>query len=81
MLETTLPAQRGAGPPVAAKASSTTLLQVSKLSAFYGATRALCELDFSLEAGHITAILGANGAGKTTTLRAICQTVPSDSAR
>ena len=75
MLETTLPAQRGAGPPVAAKASSTTLLQVSKLSAFYGATRALCELDFSLEAGHITAILGANGAGKTTTLRAICQTV------
>ena len=29
----------------------------------------------SLEAGHITAILGANGAGKTTTLRALCQIV------
>jgi branched-chain amino acid transport system ATP-binding protein len=32
-------------------------------------------VDFALEAGHITAILGANGAGKTTTLRALCQVV------
>jgi branched-chain amino acid transport system ATP-binding protein len=51
------------------------LLEVSKLSASYGATRVLYDLDFSLAAGHITAILGANGAGKTTTLRALCQTV------
>jgi branched-chain amino acid transport system ATP-binding protein len=51
------------------------LLQVEKLCASYGATRVLTDLDFSLEAGHITAILGANGAGKTTTLRALCQTV------
>ena len=75
MPETTLLGQRASGPAVAANASSTELLQVSKLSAFYGATRALYELDFSLAAGHITAILGANGAGKTTTLRAICQSV------
>jgi branched-chain amino acid transport system ATP-binding protein len=32
-------------------------------------------LNFSLEAGGITTILGANGAGKTTTLRAICAMV------
>jgi branched-chain amino acid transport system ATP-binding protein len=35
----------------------------------------LYDVDFALEAGHITAILGANGAGKTTTLRALCQVV------
>ena len=50
------------------------LLQVSKLHAAYGPTRVLHGIDFALEAGSITAILGANGAGKTTTLRAICQT-------
>ena len=51
------------------------LLDVIKLGAAYGATRVLHDLAFSLEAGRITAILGANGAGKTTTLRALCQTV------
>ena len=49
------------------------LLEVSKLSASYGNTQVLFDIDFALEKGHITAILGANGAGKTTTLRALCQ--------
>jgi len=48
------------------------LLEVSKLEAFYGQTQVLRGLDFSLEEGGITTILGANGAGKTTTLRALC---------
>ena len=51
------------------------LLQVSKLHAAYGPTRVLHGIDFSLEEGSITAILGANGAGKTTTLRALCNMV------
>ncbi len=51
------------------------LLEASKLSASYGATQVLFGIDFALEPGQITAILGANGAGKTTTLRAICQMV------
>ena len=51
------------------------LLEVRKLCASYGATQVLFDVDFSLEQGHITAILGANGAGKTTTLRALCQVV------
>ena len=51
------------------------LLEVNKLCASYGATQVLFDVDFSLEKGHITAILGANGAGKTTTLRALCQVV------
>ena len=53
----------------------TKLLEVKGLNAAYGATKVLHGIDFVLEAGHITAILGANGAGKTTTLRALCQTV------
>jgi branched-chain amino acid transport system ATP-binding protein len=51
------------------------LLQVRKLCASYGATRVLEGIDFDLDAGRITALLGANGAGTTTTLRALCQTV------
>ncbi len=51
------------------------LLEVNKLCAFYGATQVLFDVDFKLQAGQITAILGANGAGKTTTLRALCQVV------
>ncbi len=48
------------------------LLDVKNLHAAYGTTRVLHGIDFSLEEGSITALLGANGAGKTTTLRALC---------
>ena len=51
------------------------LLDARKLCAFYGATQVLFDIDFAIEAGQITTILGANGAGKTTTLRALCQVV------
>jgi branched-chain amino acid transport system ATP-binding protein len=51
------------------------LLEVKGLKATYGPTEVLHGIDFGLEPGRITAILGANGAGKTTTLRAICQMV------
>jgi len=48
------------------------LLEVTGLHAGYGAGEVLHGLDFAVEAGGVTALLGANGAGKTTTLRAIC---------
>ncbi len=51
------------------------LLEVKGLNAAYGATKVLHDINFTLEQGQITAILGANGAGKTTTLRSLCQTV------
>jgi branched-chain amino acid transport system ATP-binding protein len=51
------------------------LLEAKGLTAAYGVTEVLHGVDFALDAGRITAILGANGAGKTTTLRAICQMV------
>jgi branched-chain amino acid transport system ATP-binding protein len=47
-------------------------LEVVKLHASYGPTRVLHGIDFAMENGTITTLLGANGAGKTTTLRALC---------
>jgi branched-chain amino acid transport system ATP-binding protein len=47
-------------------------LEVAKLHASYGPTRVLHGIDFSMDEGTITTLLGANGAGKTTTLRALC---------
>lgn len=48
------------------------LLEVKGLEASYGDLKVLHGIDFSVQKGGVTALLGANGAGKTTTLRAIC---------
>ncbi len=48
------------------------LLEARGLVAGYGAAPVLHGIDFIVEAGGVTALLGANGAGKTTTLRAVC---------
>jgi branched-chain amino acid transport system ATP-binding protein len=48
------------------------LLEAVGLHASYGLTHVLHGIDFAMEEGHITTLLGANGAGKTTTLRALC---------
>jgi branched-chain amino acid transport system ATP-binding protein len=48
------------------------LLEIRKLEAQYRWTKVLHGVDFAVEEGGITTILGANGAGKTTTLRAVC---------
>ena len=47
------------------------ILEVKNLAAFYGPIQALFGLDFEVEDGGVTALLGANGAGKTTALRAL----------
>ncbi len=51
------------------------ILEVNDLEAYYGRTKALHGVSFTMMAGGITTILGANGAGKTTTLRAISRMV------
>ncbi len=51
------------------------LLEISNLHAAYGHTRVLHGIDFAMDEGSITALLGANGAGKTTALRAVCAMV------
>lgn len=53
-------------------------LEVKGLKAYYRQVEALHGIDFELEEGGITTILGANGAGKTTTLRAICRMVRTE---
>jgi len=47
------------------------ILEAKGLNAYYGPIQALFGLDFVVEDGGVTALLGANGAGKTTTLRAL----------
>lgn len=48
------------------------ILELRAVGASYGHTAVLGNVSLAVEAGGITALLGANGAGKTTTLRAIC---------
>ena len=50
---------------------SAPILEAAGLTAFYGPIQALFGLDFAVEDGGVTTLLGANGAGKTTTLRAL----------
>ncbi|MGZ0187038.1 MAG: ABC transporter ATP-binding protein [Alphaproteobacteria bacterium] len=54
------------------------LLEVKGLKAYYRQTQALYGIDFQLDEGSITTILGANGAGKTTSLRAISRMVRTE---
>ena len=56
------------------------ILSVRGLKAFYGPIEALHGVDFEVEEGGVTALLGANGAGKTTTLRAICGMIRREGA-
>jgi len=57
------------------------LLQVEGLTAGYGAAPVLHEVDLSVGAGRIVAVLGANGAGKTTLLRTISGLLPVAAGR
>jgi len=50
----------------------TPILEARGLSAAYGPTAVLQQIDLVVAKGGIVTLLGANGAGKTTTLRAIC---------
>ena len=50
---------------------NTPILEVKGLEAYYGPVHAVRGVDFTVEEGGVTTVLGANGAGKTTILRAI----------
>ena len=47
------------------------LLSAQRLSAGYGATAVLQDVDLTLDSGELVAVLGANGAGKSTLMRAL----------
>lgn len=52
------------------------LLSVRGLCVAFGGISVLHEIDLTIEAGTLTAVVGANGAGKTTLLRAISRLAP-----
>ena len=45
------------------------MIEVKKLTKFYGPTRAVENVSFTVEKGEILGLLGPNGAGKTTIMR------------
>lgn len=51
------------------------ILELQGVSAAYGKSAVLHDVDLTVDFGGAVGILGANGAGKTTTLRAICGAV------
>jgi branched-chain amino acid transport system ATP-binding protein len=56
-------------------------LAVDGLTTDYGPVRALDGVTLEVQAGSVTAVLGANGAGKTTLLRTICGLHPASGGR
>ena len=45
------------------------MIEVKGLSKYYGASRAIYDLEFTIESGQIAGFLGLNGAGKSTALK------------
>ncbi|MDR2402563.1 MAG: ABC transporter ATP-binding protein [Spirochaetaceae bacterium] len=57
------------------------MIEVSGLTRNYGSRRAIDNLDFTLEKGEVTGLLGLNGAGKSTTMNIITGCLPADSGQ
>jgi len=53
------------------------ILELSGLTAGYGAKTVISDAGFALEPGRILTLLGHNGAGKTTTLRTVMGLLPA----
>ena len=54
---------------------------MEKICKSFGANNVLTEVNFSLEAGEICALLGENGAGKSTLMNILGGVLPADSGR
>lgn len=52
------------------------MLTVRQLTAHYGASQALFDVNLQIEAGQVVTLLGRNGMGKTTTINSIMGLVP-----
>lgn len=49
------------------------LLNVSRIAAFYGTSQALFDVSLTVDEGEVLALLGRNGMGKSTTIKVICR--------
>ncbi len=52
------------------------LLSLTNVSAFYGASQALFKVNLRVEEGSVVALLGRNGMGKTSTIKTIFRMLP-----
>jgi branched-chain amino acid transport system ATP-binding protein len=59
----------------------TDLLRAEGVSAFYGASQILFDIDLALAEKRTTALLGRNGAGKSTTMKTLAGIVPARGGR
>ncbi|WP_336512080.1 ABC transporter ATP-binding protein [Pseudaestuariivita rosea] len=57
------------------------LLEVRNLTASYGPTQALFDVNLTVPKGRVVALLGRNGVGKSTTIKAICRMLPHKSGQ
>ena len=57
------------------------ILEARGLSAGYGPTRVLSDVDLEVHEGGITAVLGRNGVGKTTLMKALVGLLPALSGK
>ncbi|NKB88715.1 MAG: ATP-binding cassette domain-containing protein [Acidobacteria bacterium] len=55
------------------------MIEVDRLTKFYGNHAAIRDVSFSAEPGQILGVLGPNGAGKTTTMRILTGYMPASS--
>ena len=52
-----------------------TLLEMRGISKWFGAVHALDQVDLTVEAGEIRALVGENGSGKTTLMRILAGSI------
>lgn len=55
---------------------STAVLEVNRLSKFFGGVRAVNDLSFEVRQGEILGLIGPNGSGKSTTVNALAGIYP-----
>ncbi|MDH5454398.1 MAG: ABC transporter ATP-binding protein [Paracoccaceae bacterium] len=57
------------------------LLSLTSVTAFYGASQALFDVSLHLAEGEVLALMGRNGMGKSTTVKVICRLLPVRSGK
>jgi ABC-2 type transport system ATP-binding protein len=51
------------------------IIEVNKLTKYYGKSRGIIDVSFNVEEGEIFGFIGPNGAGKSTTIRLFCSLI------